>query len=55
MMFMDVRASRGAVTLTGSATDVTNFFTKTNGYNAFITHYANLVNGMSMPLSSARN
>jgi len=26
-----------------NATDANNWFTKTNGYNAFITHYANLV------------
>ncbi|MCB2081634.1 MAG: glycoside hydrolase TIM-barrel-like domain-containing protein, partial [Rickettsiales bacterium] len=28
--------------LTGSVADVASFFTKTNGYNAFITHYATL-------------
>ncbi|MBX9726213.1 MAG: glycoside hydrolase TIM-barrel-like domain-containing protein [Rickettsiales bacterium] len=32
---------RGRITPT-SVTDVTNFFTSTNGYNAFINHYANL-------------
>lgn len=32
---------RGRITPT-SITDVTNFFTSTNGYNAFINHYANL-------------
>lgn len=28
--------------ITGSASDVTSFFTKTNGYNAFINHYLTL-------------
>lgn len=32
---------RGRITPT-NATDAANFFTHTNGYNAFITHYANL-------------
>lgn len=32
---------RGRIAPT-SVTDVTNFFTSTNGYNAFINHYANL-------------
>ena len=32
---------RGRITPT-SITEVTNFFTSTNGYNAFINHYANL-------------
>ncbi len=32
---------RGRIT-PASVTDVTNFFTSTNGYNAFINHYANL-------------
>ncbi len=45
MLFMDVTGKPWRGDLTGSTTDVANFFTKTNGYNAFITHYANLVNG----------
>jgi len=45
MFFMDVTGKPWRGTVTGSATDVANFFTKTNGYNAFIEHYANLVNG----------
>jgi hypothetical protein len=32
---------RGRITPT-NATDANNFFTRTNGYNAFINHYANL-------------
>ncbi len=45
LMFMDVSGKPWRGELTGSATDVANFFTKTNGFNAFITYYANLVNG----------
>jgi len=45
VMFMDVSGKPWRGDLTGSATDVGNFFTKTNGFNAFITHYANMVNG----------
>lgn len=45
MFLMDVENKPWRGRVTGSTTDVTNFFTKTNGYNAFITHYANLVNG----------
>jgi len=45
MLFMDTSGKPWRGELTGSATDVANFFTKTNGFNAFITYYANLVNG----------
>jgi len=45
MMFMDVTGKSWRGDVTGSATDVSSFFTKTNGFNAFITHYANLVAG----------
>lgn len=45
IMFMDVTGKPWRGDLTGSATDVSNFFSKTNGYNAFINHYANLVDG----------
>ena len=31
--------------MTGSAKDIKNFFTKKDGYNNYITHYANLVKG----------
>ncbi|MDE3060247.1 MAG: glycoside hydrolase TIM-barrel-like domain-containing protein, partial [Pseudomonadota bacterium] len=44
-LFMDVSGKPWRGGLTGTATDVVNFFNKTNGYNAFITHYANLVAG----------
>lgn len=43
IMFMDVTGKPWRGDLTGNASDVSGFFTKTNGYNAFITHYANLV------------
>lgn len=43
MFFMDVENKPWRGRVTGSPTDVASFFTKTNGYNAFITHYANLV------------
>ena len=45
LMFMDVTGKPWRGDLTGSASDVSSFFTKTNGYNAFINHYVNLVNG----------
>ncbi len=45
MMLMDVAGKPWRGTLTGSASNVTNFFTKTRGYNNFILHYANLVAG----------
>jgi hypothetical protein len=46
MMLMDVAGKPWRGELTGSHTQVTNFFTKTRGYNAFITHYAGLVTGL---------
>lgn len=45
MFFMDTENKPWRGRVTGTASAVSNFFTKTNGYNAFITHYANLVNG----------
>lgn len=45
MFFMDTTGKPWRGRVTGSATDVANFFTKTDGYNAFISHYANLVVG----------
>jgi hypothetical protein len=42
MFFMDVEGKPWRGRVTGSASAVDNFFTKTNGYNAFITHYATL-------------
>lgn len=42
MLFMDTSGKPWRGELTGSATDVSNFFTKTNGFNAFINHYATL-------------
>lgn len=43
MMDMEDKPWRGRIT--GSVTDVEDFFTKPNGYNDFILHYANLLNG----------
>ncbi len=43
MIFMDVENKPWRGRLTGSASDVADFFTKTNGYNEFINYYANLV------------
>lgn len=45
-LLMDVAGKPWRGELTGTAANVANFFTKTRGYNAFITHYANLVAGM---------
>lgn len=45
MMLMDVAGKPWRGELTGAHTNVTNFFTKTHGYNAFINHYASLVAG----------
>lgn len=46
MMLMDVAGKPWRGELTGSASSVSSFFTKTNGYNAFVLHYANLVDGL---------
>lgn len=43
LFFMDVENKPWRGRVTGTPSEVSNFFTKTNGYNAFITHYANLV------------
>ncbi|NBX02699.1 MAG: hypothetical protein EBR02_01265 [Alphaproteobacteria bacterium] len=45
LMFMDVSGKPWRGEVTGSAADVSSFFTKTHGYNAFINHYASLVAG----------
>lgn len=45
MMLMDVTGKPWRGTLTGSASAAASFFTKTNGYNSFILHYANLLKG----------
>ena len=44
-MLMDIAGKPWRGNLTGSASDITTFFTKTHGYNAFIAHYAGLVVG----------
>lgn len=43
LVFMDISGKPWRGELTGSAADVAGIFTRTNGYNAFINHYANLV------------
>lgn len=45
MMLMDVAGKPWRGLLTGSSGNVSNFFTKTRGYRAFILHYANLLVG----------
>lgn len=45
MCFMDVPGKPWRGRLTGTPASVNNLFTKTNGYNAFIMHYANLCAG----------
>ena len=45
LFFMDVEDKPWRGRVTGSSSNVSNFFTKTNGYNAFITHYASLTVG----------
>lgn len=45
LMLMDVAGKPWRGELTGNAGDIANFFTKTNGYNRYITHYANLLVG----------
>lgn len=43
MIFMDLQNKPWRGYLTGNVSDVENFFNKSNGYNNFILHYANLV------------
>ncbi len=43
MFFMDTANKPWRGRVTGSTTDIATFFTKTDGYNEFINHYANLV------------
>ncbi len=44
-IFMDMEDKPWRGRITGSNTNVASFFTKTHGYNAFVTHYANLLDG----------
>jgi hypothetical protein len=46
LLMLDVAGKPWRGDIAGSSSDVTNFFTKTQGYNNFITHYANLLDGM---------
>ncbi len=43
MPLMDIAGKPWRGEMTGAASAVTNFFTKSDGYNAFIMHYANLL------------
>ncbi|MDX2113677.1 MAG: glycoside hydrolase TIM-barrel-like domain-containing protein [Alphaproteobacteria bacterium] len=43
LIFMDTTGKPWRGELTGSAADVSSFFTKTEGYNDFILHYASLM------------
>lgn len=43
MFFMDTATKPWRGRVTGDTTEASTFFTKTNGYNAFINHYATLV------------
>lgn len=45
MMFMDVDGKPWRGHMTGSPADVAAFFTKSGGFNGFVTHYAGLVAG----------
>lgn len=46
MLLMDIAGKPWRGELTGASGQVANFFTKSNGYNQFITHYANLLDGV---------
>ncbi len=43
MIFMDISTKPWRGRITGSVSEVADFFTRTNGYNAFVNHYASLV------------
>ncbi|PIR33973.1 MAG: hypothetical protein COV36_01780 [Alphaproteobacteria bacterium CG11_big_fil_rev_8_21_14_0_20_44_7] len=45
IIFMDVEDKPWRGRITGDATEAASFFTKTSGYNAFINHYASLLDG----------
>ncbi len=45
LMLMDVAGKPWRGELTGAPSDIANFFTKTNGYNRYILHYAHLLYG----------
>lgn len=46
MMLVDAVGKPWRGHMTGTSSAVTNFFTKTNGYNRFINHYATLTDGL---------
>ena len=43
LILLDIENTPSYKTLTGSADEITDFFTKENGYNEFILHYAELL------------
>lgn len=43
MIFMDMETKPWRGNMTGNASDVSDFFSRTSGYNDFINHYADLV------------
>ncbi len=45
ILFMDIAGKPWRGQLTGSSGSISNFFTKSDGYNTFINHYANLLDG----------
>ena len=45
LIFMDLDGKPWRGDVTGSTSEVADFFTRANGYNDFIEHYANLVDG----------
>ena len=45
LMLMDVAGKPWRGELTGASSNVNNFFTRSNGYNRYILHYANLMAG----------
>ena len=45
MVFMDLDGKPWRGHMTGTSANINNFFTKTDGYNEFINHYANLLAG----------
>jgi len=46
LMFMDTPGKPWRGDLTGAAADIPSFFTRTNGFNRFINHYATLLDGL---------
>ncbi len=47
MLMVDIKGKPWRGRLTGSHSNISNFFHKSDGYNAFISHYANLTKGLA--------